>query len=320
MISRSKIAQQAPLVGKKLKELHEIINDRDQTLARQEKIIQKQADLIKHYKTLEPWIDPGHFYSPLTKDTNFKHFMNRNNIPDIDLNENKQKQLAHRIYKNYKFLPYKDNKSGKYNYRYYYNNDQFSYSDAITLFCMLYDKKPNNIIEVGSGYSSAIMLDVNEYFKGNSKLTFIEPYPVRLNRLISSKDAETTIVEKFVQDIDLTVFSSLNAGDILFIDSSHVGKAGSDVNWLYFEVLPLIKSGVIIHIHDIFYPFEYLDEWIKQGRSWNEAYLLRSLLMGNRDFEIILWPNYLHKFYPEVFSNLPQMKKNIGGSIWIQKK
>ncbi len=88
-----------------------------------------------------------------------------------------------------------------------------------------------------------------------------------------------------------------NAGDVLFIDSSHVSKMGSDVNHILFNVLPLLKSGVFIHFHDMFYPFIYPKSWTEQGRFWNETFLLRAFLQNNKDFTIQFWGNFLHVRY-----------------------
>ncbi len=284
------------------------------------------SDLRKELKmeeaiTKKLWIEPGHFYSPITADTKFKHFQKRSFIPGIDLNAKSQLASLKRMSKYYSEQPFTDHKNKKT--RYYFMNDQFSYSDALGLYIMLRDIQPKRVIEVGSGYSSALMLDVNNQFLNDSmKLTFIEPYPTRLKKLLKVKDkALVNIIEKPVQEVPMSVFGKLEAGDILFIDSSHVAKTGSDVNWLYFEVLPNLKPGVLVHVHDIMYPFEYLDSWITQGRSWNEIYLLKALLIENPKFKIMFWPNYLHKFHKKAIqAALPLSKKNPGGSIWLERQ
>ena len=124
-----------------------------------------------------------------------------------------------------------------------------------------------------------------------------------------------------LQDVDLNIFSTLTANDILFIDSSHVSKVGSDVNYLVFEILPRLKPGVYIHFHDIFYPFEYPKRWICDlGISWNEAYLLRAFLQYNQSFCIALFINYLERFYPEQLRSLvPQSVGGAGGSLWLRR-
>ena len=113
-----------------------------------------------------------------------------------------------------------------------------------------------------------------------------------------------------LQSIPLAVFEGLESGDVLFVDSTHVTKRGSDVNRIFFEILPALPVGVIIHFHDIFYPFEYPDNWMHEGRGWNEAYLLRAFLEYNDAFEILLWNSML-----VAMGHLT----GDGGSIWLQK-
>ena len=127
--------------------------------------------------------------------------------------------------------------------------------------------------------------------------------------------------ESKLQDVDLEVFSALNAGDILFIDSSHVCKVNSDVNYIFFKIMPLLKNGVYIHFHDIFYPFEYSKEWIYEGRTWNESYFLRAFLSYNSAFRIVFFTSFMQYFYKNRLENqMPLLMRDIGGSIWIQKQ
>ena len=118
----------------------------------------------------------------------------------------------------------------------------------------------------------------------------------------------------------MDVFEKLNAGDILFVDSTDVSKTGSDVNYIMFEIIPILKSGVLIHFHDVFCPFEYPKEWVFQGRNWNEDYILKAFLMYNDRFEIKLFSEYLHKHHGDVFEAMPLFYKNHGGNLWIEKK
>jgi hypothetical protein len=110
-------------------------------------------------------------------------------------------------------------------------------------------------------------------------------------------------------------------GDFLFIDSTHVVKVGGDVTYLYFEVLPRLGPGVHVHIHDVFFPFEYPRGWIEEGRVWSEAYLLRAFLLHNREFEITLFNTFLQGRHPELFErHFPLALKNPGGSIWLRRR
>ncbi|PON13546.1 hypothetical protein C2W62_33810 [Candidatus Entotheonella serta] len=151
---------------------------------------------------------------------------------------------------------------------------------------MLRRQHPRRVIEIGSGFSSSVMLDVNDLFLDNSvQFTFIEPYPERLFEQFRDDDQQRhTVIEKPLQDVLLSLFRELSAGDILFIDSSHVVKIGSDVAYILFHILPALQSGVLIHFHDILWPFEYPEDWIFEGRAWNEAYVLRSFLQFNHMF------------------------------------
>ena len=92
------------------------------------------------------------------------------------------------------------------------------------------------------------------------------------------------------------------------------------MNYILFDILPVLKSGVLIHFHDIFYPFEYPKEWVLSGRNWNEDYFLKAFLMYNNKFEIRLFSDYMHKHHKEAFIDMPLSYKNPGGNLWIEKK
>lgn len=269
----------------------------------------------------------GHFYSPTPSIDQIRQDEERifGNIPrsiaGIDLNEVGQMHLFDEFKKYYKELPFKAHKTD--NLRYFFENIYYLYSDAIFLYCMIRHMQPKKIMEIGSGHSSCVILDTNELFFDNTiQCTFIEPYPERLLSLIKPADTEKIeLVEKRLQDIPLEKFGSLVEGDILFIDSTHVSKVGSDVNYIFFEILPYLNKGVFIHFHDIFYPFEYPKQWIYEGEAWNESYLLRTFLQYNQQFEIIFFNTFLEHFYGDRFEvEMPLCMKNKGGSIWIKKK
>ena len=245
---------------------------------------------------------------------------NKNGVLGIDLRVEEQIKLIDNLSIYYDEIPFKSEKQN--NLRYKYENDYYSYTDGIILYSMIRHFKPNRIIEVGSGYSSAVMLDTNELFFNNEiSLTFIDPFSDRLNSLMSEIDKKNaTIIEDNVQLISLDVFQQLQANDILFIDSTHVVKTGSDVNYILFEILPILQNGVLIHFHDVFYPFEYPKEWVVQGRNWNEDYFLKAFLMYNNRFEIKLFPDYLHNHHKYAFKNMPLTYNNTGGSLWLIKK
>jgi hypothetical protein len=124
-----------------------------------------------------------------------------------------------------------------------------------------------------------------------------------------------------LQDVPLSEFETLDQGDILFIDSTHVSKTGSDVNHLFFEILPALASGVHVHIHDIFAAFEYPQAWLDQGRAWNEQYLLRAFLEFNSEFEVVLCADWVVRGEPEWFAaHMPLCLNNAGGAIWLRRR
>lgn len=285
--------------------------------------VKRLEEELAKYKTYHP---PGHFYSPVPDKEyvrkNADRIFNRTvkNIPGIDLRENEQRALLHNFVGFYSDISFPENKQA--GYRYWLKNGLFSYSDSIFLNCMIRNFRPRKIIEAGSGFSSAAMLDTNEkYFNNAIEFTFIEPYPVTLKNLTEGFDQNFKMIPSFVQDVSLETFRSLNENDILFVDSTHVAKAGSDVNYILFEILPALKPGVIIHFHDVFYPFEYPQAWIEKGFAWNEDYMLRAFLMYNTSFEIVFFNSFIEQFEKQWLSeHMPDVLKNPGGGLWLRKK
>jgi predicted O-methyltransferase YrrM len=268
---------------------------------------------------------PGHFYSPIVSVSDIKHRQyviwkatGPDSIEGIDLNTEEQIRLVNEISAYYKDIPFPEEKDpGR---RYYFRNEYYSFADAIILYGLIRHYQPGRVIEIGSGFSSALMLDTAQHFSLKTKFTFIEPYPDRLFSLLSEKDKqECTTLVKNVQDVEMDIFKALGKGDILFIDSSHISKTGSDVNFILFHILPQLNKGVLIHFHDVFYPFEYPREWVLEGRNWNENYLLRAFLMYNGQFRIKLFSSYLTKYHARVFDKMPMVFLNAGGNLWLEK-
>ncbi len=269
---------------------------------------------------------PGHFYSPIpsldevTRDEHRIFGTVPRELPGISLNEAEQLRLVHCFLPYYAELPFPQQRApGR---RYFFENTMYSYSDAIFLYCMIRHVRPRRIIEVGAGYSSCVTLDTNELFFANEiACTFIEPSPKGLESLIRPEDrSRVELIPTRLQDVELERFRRLQENDILFIDSTHVAKVGSDVNYIFHEILPALAAGVYVHFHDIFYPFEYPKHWIYAGRAWNEAYLLRAFLTFNTTYVIVLFNTFLERFHRETFaSHMPLCLKNEGGSIWLRR-
>lgn len=264
---------------------------------------------------------PGHFHSPLPDLAEIRArdeelFRVPPEIPGIDLRAEAQLGLLEEFHRLLADMPFKqDSRDGM---RYCLANKWFAHGDGVILYCMLRKRRPRRYVEVGSGWSSALALDVNEFFfDGGTRFTFIEPHPYRLRGLLKPQD-DATLIEAPLHAVPEPVLASLEAGDILFIDSSHVSRIGSDVNRLFLEVLPGLKPGVHVHVHDIFYPFEYPRPWIYRGRAWNESYLLRALLINNDRLRIDWFNSYLGQLHRDrVAEALPQWGIDPGSSIWL---
>ena len=193
----------------------------------------------------------------------------------------------------------------------------------MVLQAMIAAFRPKKYIEIGSGYSSACALDTFQALNYNPTTIFIEPYPNVLYHLYNGCPPHSQCIVEEIQKVDLSLFSQLNKNDFLFIDSTHVAKTGSDVLHELFNILPLLKPGVIVHFHDIFWPFEYPESWVfEENRSWNEIYILRSFLMNNKEWNILFFNDLFQKYaeaenipMPETFNKYP----GCGGSIWLKK-
>jgi predicted O-methyltransferase YrrM len=277
-----------------------------------------------HKQSLNCCYPNGHFYSPVflledVKKREFEIWKNIKNesIQGVKLYVDEQKDLVSKFSQFYDELPFKSKSQN----RYQLENGYYSFTDGIILYSMMRFFQPKRIIEVGSGFSSMVMLDVNEiFFKNQIDLTFIEPYPDRLYSLMRESDKDLiTLIESDVQKIPITTFEKLEKGDFLFIDSTHVSKTGSDVNYILFEILPFLKKGVLIHFHDIFHPFEYPKEWVFNGVNWNECYMLKAFLMYNEMFKIKYFSHYLQSFHKSSFNKMPLCFNNSGSSLWIEK-
>jgi len=210
-------------------------------------------------------------------------------------------------------------------YKYYVGNGAFESIDAEIYYCMIRHFKPKRIIEIGAGNSTYLaaqaLIKNKEEFGLEAELVAVEPYPNEM--LIKGFPGFSKLIRKDVQDIDLAEFSRLEENDILFIDSSHVLRIGSDVQYEYLELLPRLKRGVLIHIHDIFLPFEYKRDWIfEDHRFLNEQYLLQAFLAFNNSFEILWTGSLMHKEKPyELEKAFCSYNRHTvwPGSFWIKK-
>lgn len=291
------------------------------------KVISQERDELKRIlANAGPFAPPGHFYSPVPSPRDVEDHIARlrqtsrlGDLPAIHINDGAQLEFLECLVPYYSRVPFQA--APVEGLLYQFDNPHFSYADGTILFCVMNHLRPSRLIEIGSGFSTCAILDTNRIFlQSRTQVTSIEPHAKLLRSLIDKSHDSLTIIESKLQDTKLEVFDQLDTGDILFVDSTHISKAGSDVNYIIFEILPRIKSGVIVHIHDIYLGYEYPDDWLREGRAWNESYLLRAFLEYNDRFRILLFVSYMQNAHEEWFQqNMPSTLLRKGGSFWMEK-
>jgi hypothetical protein len=207
---------------------------------------------------------------------------------------------------------------------FYLENDLFGWLDAVVYYCVIRNFKPKRIVEVGSGLSTLLAvsaLDRNREEGVDGAITAIDPYPRDYLLPILLDRSELLIQE--VQAVPISRFTSLDRGDLLFIDSSHVLKIGSDVQFEYLEVIPRLKPGVLVHSHDIFLPTHYPEDWVKrEKRFWNEQYLLQAFLAFNTSFEVVWSGSFMHAAHSDVLDEafgIYEPSHHPPGSFWFRR-
>lgn len=266
----------------------------------------------------------GHFYSPVVDIKDAKKRKSTlwadppRTLPGIDFREDSQRELLKDIAEFAAEFPAKSGLANKDEHRCFEEpNGLFEGLDSRMLYCMLRHRQPKRLIEVGSGHTTLLSAQVNrQHFDGRCEITCVEPYPPKY--LAPLPPGVERLIPKRVQEVDLALFETLEAGDILFIDSSHVSKTGSDVNLLYLEVLPRLKPGVLVHAHDIFLPAEYPKAWVMEGRSWNEQYMLQALLTHSNAYQVVFGVAFAAHFLADEVKRA--FGKVIGGgSFWFER-
>ncbi len=194
-------------------------------------------------------------------------------------------------------------------------NGYFDELDALALEGFLVDRDPTRVVEVGCGWSTARMLDTFERWPHlRAGVVAVDPYPDRLLDLQRPGDEQRVDLRRErAQDVDRDLFV-VDADQILFIDSSHVVKAGSDVNLLLLEVVPRLPAGALVHVHDVPWAFEYPADWFEAGRHWSEAYLLRAMLAHNLRYRIVWSSAWVSSALPPD-SRVPRTG---AGSLWFE--
>lgn len=265
-----------------------------------------------------------HYYEPLFNQRHLKSSLDKNrSLPGISWNDDEQLELlSHFQYQDelsrFPFLKPSEE------FGFFYGNPSFGPADAEYLYCMIRHFKPQRIIEIGSGYSTlmarqALTKNKEQMPAFSCEHICIEPYEMPW-----LEKTQVQVIRKLVEEMDIGFFQMLGENDILFIDSSHMVRPQGDVLFEFLEILPTLRPGVIIHVHDIFSPRDYTRQHLVDDvLFWNEQYILEAFLSCNQQFKIIGALNFLKNHYPkEMMAKLPLLKSHpdhIPGSFWMKK-
>jgi Methyltransferase domain len=282
----------------------------------------KFREIFRYWERHGFHVTPAHFYQPLPDTRSLPDTLwdRPSELNGIDMNDAMQLDLLRSQFPRFRaeYDQFPAEPTGEPG-RFHFNNGLFDGTDALVAYCMIRHFQPRLIIEVGSGFSSLVAAEAIAKNR-KSELICIEPFPPDFLR--KGVRGLHALIEKKVEDIDLKFFSQLHSGHVLFIDSSHTVKIGGDVNYLFLEVLPRLNPGVIVHVHDIFFPFDYRRDWVMDElRFWTEQYLLQAFLTFNSEFEVLMANHYLAHYYLEDFKRtFPHSPWWSGGSFWMRRK
>lgn len=263
----------------------------------------------RHY--YEPLADPAQFRRPLAAERR---------LPGIDWNIPGQLEFLQTLHWQHEIPDLLSPASGALEFR--LNNGSFESGDAEYLYQLIRAIKPKRLFEIGSGQSTlmacrALARNREESPQYDCRHVCIEPFEAPwLER------ARVAVIRQLVEDVDPSLFSELEAGDLLFIDSSHVIRPQGDVVTEYLEILPALRPGVFVHIHDIFSPRDYLSEWVVERMwLWNEQYLVEAFLSGNESWKVVGALNLLHhRYFDELRRVCPYLTcEREPGSLYIQR-
>lgn len=271
-------------------------------------------------------LEPLNYYSPL----NSLQFLEDNrdlwspSVPlDIDWRVEHQLEVAREVSRYIPELADIPDHAGCGS-EFYWQNDFWNSADALVQYGLLRSRKPAKLIEVGCGFSSllaarALRKNLEENRERTTDVTLIEPYPRR--ELLDKLPRPWRQVATILQRCPFEWFEGLRAGDVLFYDGSHCCHTASDVNWFFFQVLPRLGEGVLIHLHDIFFPRDYPEPWLLERlQSWNEQFVLQAFLMHNSVYRVEIANAFIaHAREAEIRALYGTVQPFWGASFWMMK-
>ena len=277
----------------------------------------RRADYFRRWEAAGLHLTPVHFYQPIpdTRALPNRLWAAPSAMVGVDMREAAQLDLLERVFPQYQAeysqLPH--GPTGRPDEFYLYN-EMFGWADALVYYCLLRHVRPRMVLEVGGGMSTRLARQAL-HRNGQGEVICIEPYP---DPTLASGLPGLRLVQQPVQAVGLAPFEALAAGDILFIDSSHVVACGSDVVYLVLEVLPRLRPGVLVHFHDIFLPADFPQAWVKDKLLfWNEQYLVHAFLLFNTAFEMVFANAFMTQRHPQAMQAGFGPYWPGGGSLWL---
>jgi len=277
------------------------------------------ASYFRRWQARGVHVTPVHFYSPVPDTSRLPDTVweKQTALSGIDLAESSQLSLLasfKRLQGEYNSLPFgPTSRAGEF----YLDNPMFSGTDALVLYCMIRHFQPSSVVEVGAGFSTRLLVDAARR-NGPTRIVSIEPHP---DEVLRRQLLPIELIDRRVQDVPVSLFESLQRDDVLFIDSSHVVSIDGDVPYLFLEVLPRLRPGVLVHVHDIFLPRQLPREWVvERMRFWCEQELLQAFLAFNQEFEVVLANSYLALRHEAAMRDVfPRSPWWGGGSFWMRR-
>lgn len=264
-----------------------------------------------------------HYYEPLFNPKHLKKSLRKDReLPGLNFNDSEQLQILNKFNYNEELKKIPIEKTDLLEF--YYRNPSIGPGDSECLYNMIRLFKPRKLVEIGSGHSTLMAINATRQNNKENQDYFCEHVCIEPYEMDWLEKLELKVIRERVENIDKRFFSNLEANDILFIDSSHIIRPQGDVLFEYLEILPILKQGVLVHIHDIFTPKDYLDEWILEDiKLWNEQYLLEAFMTFNSEYRIIGALNYLkHNYCKELSAKCPILANELDEepcSFWLIK-
>ncbi len=277
-------------------------------------------------------LTPNHFYSPIpdTRALPDALWRRESALPGIDMRDEEQLALLREVVDRFgdelNGLP--RSQAGAAAGEYFVDNSAFESVDGELYYAMIRRHRPAQVVEIGAGWSTLLALRAlraNRADGAEGRLVSVEPYPYEFVRAAVDRTSEIAELRDVpVQDLPLDVFEALGPGDILFLDSSHVLRIGSDVQYVFLEILPRLRAGVLVHVHDVFLPGEYPRDWVlgPEHRFWNEQYLLQAYLADNARVEVVWGGSWMHRRHPEELEKALSSydrQHRFPGSFWFRR-